>query len=632
MKGKRGGGQSGRSPGRRPAPAGPAPPASRPLALRAGELALWLLVLVPPLVIFPSAKESFRLPKLMVSEWLALASLLALALAPALGPRAVSMRPAALPRSLALRAAAPLVGVALCGLAVTRHPLHLREGLADLAIGSACLVGWSVSPEADRLLRLLGGLLWPAAALALLGILQFHGLYQPLRFLGLAAGSRLAVTSLAGNPGDLAAYLVLPALLAQWRLARSPAGPGRWALAAVLAVCVYALAATQTLAALAALALGSAVFWGVGWAMRSPLRRRRAAVAAAAALGGAAVLAVVLVATLPPLRARVATKAQQMRAGDWNAALSGRLDGWRAATFMLSEHPLAGVGQGAFRAEFAPAKLALLARGVAFYPDQPNASFANAHNELLEVGADLGWPGLAALVWGIGMLFVALRRLGAGARERGEPAALAWAGTAALAVLALAQFPFRIALVAFPALLFLAWIFRAAAEAPEAPAAREAPEPGPAPAGRRAGLAGALAALLAAGLVGQTLRADRRIAASRLLGTVEALSIAAAAGRAPAGLLGANLAMLDRAARLDPVEVEVPLARGGQFLLFGRPEAALGPYRRALALEPHPEIYLDLSRAYLAAGDAEQARANLDLALRLSPWLRSAAPPGLSPS
>ncbi len=160
-----------------------------------------------------------------------------------------------------------------------------------------------------------------------------------------------------------------------------------------------------------------------------------------------------------------------MRAGDWNAVLSGRLDGWRTAAFLLAEHPLAGVGQGGFRAEFAPAKLALLDRGVPFYPDQPNASFANAHNELLEVGADLGWPGLAALAWGLGMLWAALRRLRDGEREAGGSAgetgagALAWAGTAALAVLSIAQFPFRLALVAFPALLFLAWIFRAAAEA-----------------------------------------------------------------------------------------------------------------------------------------------------------------------
>jgi O-antigen ligase len=627
------GGKGGRSASRRrsaPARGSRQPPASRPLPLRWAELALWALFLLTPLLVLSSAQESFRLPKLMAAEWLGLASLLALCFR----LRAVAtVCWADLVRAPALRAAAPLVLVALAGgvgvFGGVRHPLHLHQALADLAIGAACLMGWSLGIESERLLRLLGGLLWPAAILALFAILQFHGVYRPLQFLGLAADSRMAVTSLAGNPGDLAAYLVLPCLIAQWRLPRrqTTRGARRWAAALALVLVVYALAATQTFSALAAAALGTAVLWG----MRLPLRRRVAAVAAAGAAAGVVLL---LVLALPPLRARIAAKGIEVRAGDWNAVLSGRLDGWRTAAFLLAEHPLAGVGQGAFRAEFAPAKLALLDRGVAFYPDQPNASFANVHNELLEVGADLGWPGLAALAWGIGMLWIALRRLrrlqpGDGAEPR-APAALAWAGTAALAVLSLAQFPFRIALVAFPALLFLAWIFRAAGEAPEPDEGEEG-----AP-GVRGGISGralawGLAALLALALAGQTVRAMQRIAASQLLARAEALSLAmASAGRAPAALLAANLAMLDRAAQLDPVEVEVPVARGGQFLLAGRPEAALAPYARALALEPHPEIYLDLARAYAALGEPEKARANLDLALRLSPWLRPQAPPGLA--
>ena len=41
--------------------------------------------------------------------------------------------------------------------------------------------------------------------------------------------------------------------------------------------------------------------------------------------------------------------------------------------------------------------------------------------------------------------------------------ALAWAGLAELAVLSLAYFPFRVALVAWPAVLFLAWVLRRSA-------------------------------------------------------------------------------------------------------------------------------------------------------------------------
>ena len=120
------------------------------------------------------------------------------------------------------------------------------------------------------------------------------------------------------------------------------------------------------------------------------------------------------------------TRVEQVASGDWNSVLTGRLDGWRAAVWMLGEHPFTGVGMGAYRTEFIPAKTALLRRGVAVFDEQVNIVFANAHNELLEVAAETGWPGLA----GFG-------------------------------VLALANFPFRIAVALWPACLFLAWVFAA---------------------------------------------------------------------------------------------------------------------------------------------------------------------------
>ncbi|RDJ93876.1 hypothetical protein B4Q13_18885, partial [Lacticaseibacillus rhamnosus] len=73
--------------------------------------------------------------------------------------------------------------------------------------------------------------------------------------------------------------------------------------------------------------------------------RRRPLLIAVNALTGAAVLLLLaagVVAALPPLRARVVEKVLQARRGDWNSVLTGRLDGWRAAAWMLGEHPWAG--------------------------------------------------------------------------------------------------------------------------------------------------------------------------------------------------------------------------------------------------------------------------------------------------
>jgi O-antigen ligase len=494
------GGAGGRPGGKAVVPAAH-PPATRPLAERLALLPLWLLVVVPPLFFVPSAKDAFRLPKLMLAEWLAIASLVPLAWALR---RVEVVRWRDLWEQPAIRALLPLLAVATAGLATSAHPLHVREALADLWIGAACLVGWSAALPARRLERVLVGLLLPAAALAVIGILQFHGL-QPLAVAPALGGARYTVTSTAGNTGDFAAFLVLPCLVAQWRLARGAAASsagrsaaaggagerdatdggrrlgGRWGwLVAALALCAYAVAVTQTLAALVALLLGSLTFWF------GSLRRGGAGLRwLAAACAAAALLATGAVAAVPALRGRLAEKVSLARRGEWNHVLTGRLDGWRTALWMLERHPWAGVGQGAFRAEFVPAKLALLDRGAAFLSGEQQ-NFVNAHDEPLEVGADLGVPGLLALAWALAVVTAAARlRMTAAApgmprapaaaggpdggpahRALGADGAFAAAGLVALGVLCLVDFPFRVALVAFPALLFLAWVLRpAAAEA-----------------------------------------------------------------------------------------------------------------------------------------------------------------------
>jgi len=616
-----------RKPQRAPVPVARAHAAERSarvpqgLAWKLGLAAVWLTLLVPPLLLSPGAKEAFRLPKLMASEWLALASLLFLSWRLR---DVATVRWTDLWRRPACRAVLPILLVATAGLATTAHPLHVREGVIDLWIGAAALVGWSLALPAARQEALLAALLWPATALSLLGILQFHHLFEPLQFAGIGYDQRLALTSTAGNPGDLGAYLVLPCLVAQWRLARggitSRARRARWGVAVALAVCLYALALTQTLAALAALAVGSLVLWG----SRSRLGRRRLALA----VGGAAALAVVLALAVAPLRARLAAKAQQARQGDWNSVLTGRLDGWRAAVWMLSRHPLAGVGQGAFRPEFVPAKLALLDRGAQFYARQMQPVFANAHDEYLEAAADWGLPGLAALAWALWTLGAALyRRDAAAAGGDSGDGGLAGAGVAALAVLALAYFPFRVALVAFPALFFLSWVL-------DGGTPREGEDRGDAGgAGAGRGIPGRLLVwpvmvVLALALAGQTARWRQRALAGRLLHQVELLTLSAvSSGKAPRGLLPYNLAALRRAAALDPLEIGVPIARGTQYLEFGSPQEAIESYQAAAALEPRPEIYLNLGRAYLRAGQLAQARRNFRLALRLSPNLAPLVPP-----
>jgi len=406
-----------------------------------GLLMLWLLVLVAPLLISPTAKEAFRLIKAMVSGWFVLASLFFFAWEVR---KAGTIRWTDLWDRPAVRIVLPVLAVATATFAFSAHPLHVREGLADLWIGAAALVGWSLALEPRRLEQFLLGLLVPASLLAVVGILQFHGVFRPFQFIGIGYDPRLAITSLAGNPGDLGAYLVLPGLIAQWAVFQRR-GRLRILAAVALALSLYAVALTQTLAALVSLAVGSALLWAL------LLPRRQAALL----FGGGAALALILALAVAPLRERIAAKVGQAAAGDWNSVLTGRLDGWRAALWMFREHPWTGVGHGAYRPEYVPAMNELLDRGVQMYPLHIQPVFANAHNEYLETLADWGFPAIAVLAWGLWVLAGALRR------ARGEEGqALAWAGVAALAVLSFVYFPFRIALLAFPALLFLSWVLR----------------------------------------------------------------------------------------------------------------------------------------------------------------------------
>lgn len=411
---------------------------SSELAIQMLQLLIWVL----PLLLWPPAKEAFRLPKLLLGGFLALLSLLPLVWRLHSQPRLEWREVLHLP---VLQALIPLWLVATGGVFFTQHSEHFQDAILDLWIGSACLIGWSLGLGRERLEALLRLLIWPAAVLALLVIDQHHhllGLLDPLRIQG---QGRYALTATAGNPGDLAAFLVLPMLIAQWQL-REATVIQRWGLVAALALCGYAMALTQTLAAILALLLALAWFWILPLTWPRPL----------GVLTILLLLGVPGLTLLPELAGRILEKAAQIGRGEIDAALTGRLDGWVVAFRMFLDHPWTGVGHGAFRAEFIPTKLALLEQGVRFFPEQTYVVFANAHNEFLEVAAEWGLPGLLALGWAIWCLLALLGQPTPTADRRGE---LAWAGLVALLVLSIFWFPWRVALTAYPFLLFLSWIF-----------------------------------------------------------------------------------------------------------------------------------------------------------------------------
>lgn len=68
--------------------------------------------------------------------------------------------------------------------------------------------------------------------------------------------------------------------------------------------------------------------------------------------------------------------------------LDGRLEVWSRAIFMLQDFPFTGIGMGTFK-QVANAMYPFFLAG-------PNADVPHAHNLFLQIGADLGLPGLVA--------------------------------------------------------------------------------------------------------------------------------------------------------------------------------------------------------------------------------------------
>ena len=126
----------------------------------------------------------------------------------------------------------------------------------------------------------------------------------------------------------------------------------------------------------------------------------------------------------------------------------------------------------------------------------------------------------------------------------------------------------------------------------------------------------------------QVRRAVDLLQADRILKEVETLTAQGlSAQRVPAAMLLYNVSRLAEAERLAPASASIRLAKGSQYLLLGKMDAAIEAYEAALRLEPRPEIYLNLGRAQWRSGLESAALKNFEIAARLNPNLLHEMPP-----
>ncbi len=316
-----------------------------------------------------------------------------------------SFSPSPLLRPMGLFAAAGLAAF----LANLQAPAVGAEGLrAYLQYMLAFFVGRGLAGSGAAGAALT---LWSAGAVAAAA----HGLWQyvtgapmPAYWISLVETHRTRAYSVVGSPNGLGDFLAF-ALPVTVGLAASAGQPRRALLAAAAGVEAAGLLATLSRGAWLALAGASAAALVLQPAWRSVNRRRAFLSVTALLLAGVAVLAT------PPVRERLAVLVSPHYL-ERSLQPGGRLYRWNAAYEVLAHAPLTGAGPGQHGGAVAARRLG------GIYTD----------NYYAKAGAELGLPGLAALLW---LLLACVRRGRAAAVGRAAPFPLAaglWVGTTAV--------------------------------------------------------------------------------------------------------------------------------------------------------------------------------------------------------
>ncbi len=551
-------------------------------------LAAVVLVLALPLVFDADALEIFRGPKreLALAAWTVLAAVFA----------AGNVGGAAWRDRWWLPWAGVLAGGVVSALACSAP----ARALANLVPVALAALGWGALRQLsdERRASLARLVVWAGAIEACLVLLFLVPSWQPRAFSSLLVRGRLAWIGTFGNPGEVAVFLVLPALLAAQHALETRRSRAGWAGAALLIAAV--LLGTRTLSGAFALAAGALV---LAWRRVRPAMRLRVT---------AAVIAVVVLAFVAtPLGRRAVSAFREARGGGLIWLGSARGAAYAAASSMVAARPLTGVGFGLFEANSFRYQSAdtLAERGRVLGME---TGFGEAHNDPLQYVAETGVLGL--LLAGAGVA-LALRRKGKPTGGIVDAAPLA----AAAAVVALTQFPLHLAADAAQ------WAVLASLALPKLP-----PRPDPTGWPGRLRLL-AVGILIGVGLTVAWQRYRAGIAFQQASTLVESLRSSPMRPAAKADLARAALANLRPHLRWFPYSWEAALTTGNVAAQAGETRAALDAFGRALALADRPEVRFDVGMALLMAGDRAEGLDQLARAVELNPVVfRAIKDPALS--
>lgn len=472
------------------------------------------------------------------------------------------------------------------------------------------LIANSVETERD-LKILLGGIVLSAGLAGLYGLLQYYGLL--LGPPGFKRGS-MAMISTMGNPNYLAGFLshlLVPGIFVFLSVKRAWT---RLLLLLALVLITAALVAANSVGAWGAASL-SAIFFATGLmifrlAATVIKVQRRWALALVIVLGfviwlqsppGPLNALVGRAATLQALPNPIDQIVQAIqRLWRENSGMA-RVWNWWIGYEMLRAHPFIGIGLGDYKLEFLEykAKFKETPHGQEFNFYIPRA--VQAHNDYVQIAAELGLIGILAIGFFLGALVVGalgFLRSPASVERRLGVVALG-AGIVALMVDALVSFPLHLPASAMNLAIFI-------------------------------GLLHTRPLLSAEPRVALSSKAVRGLGAVAIVLVLVVSVFAYRDWQADIHLDRAQRAIEDRNYKTALEELEQSLALAiapGRALYYlgllyaerGQPERALQYLERSLRDAPTENAYIQLAQLYLTLGQVDQVRKHLRTLLRLDP-------------
>jgi O-antigen ligase len=386
--------------------------------------------IVLPLIVDLHGDDSFRLPKELVFRAGAIGVIVAFVFAITRPETNVLAGMRRLPIAIPLIA---ILWTAITTLTSVNRAVSV-DALITVVCGAALFIGTYAVMRGEGLIALDVALI-PALINAVFVMLQELKIWQPFTFPPEAEG-HMRSSALIGNPNDVGAYLVVPAVAA----AIGTAATRGWRRA------MYSLIAIVLLAGLIASGTRTAVIAYVVALFVFAIRRSLRNVIIIAVLLLVAGLAALSPSTFLGRNVRsLITAAKERR---YDVLLSGRIPAFLCAIEMWREHPIAGGGPGTYKIRYMEVKETLRQTPQAKWLKGSVEFFGIAHNDHLQLLAEGGLPAYAIFLVGVLILGVpGLRRVDANvagakrsfARELRLPLAVT------ILVLPLAGFPLQIA-------------------------------------------------------------------------------------------------------------------------------------------------------------------------------------------